>query len=131
MTDIVERLRAPSNWLAQGRGRGWKDAINTYDRAPFEAATEITRLTAEVERLMAVALDAEKESKYSYFESHIDRVGDENRTLRAEIERLRAALKLAHKYVLVQSFDLSLMPRDAKIDLVVIEDALAMKEKQG
>ena len=48
----------------------------------------------------------------------------------SEIERLRAALILAHKYVLVQSCGLSLMPDDSKRDLAIIEAALA-REKQA
>lgn len=46
MTDIVKRLRAPANWLRQDKGSEWKNAINHYDRTPFEAADEIERLRA-------------------------------------------------------------------------------------
>ena len=41
-----------------------------------------------------------------------------------EIERLRAALLVARKYVLVQSCELSLQPEDAARDLDVIDEAL-------
>jgi hypothetical protein len=130
MSDIVARLRGRAASYRQlwGNAAYYTEGDALLDE---KTADTITRLTAEVERLTAVALDAEKESKYSYFEAHIDRIGDENRAIRAEVERKTHALKLAHKYVLVQSFDPSLMPRDAKIDLAVIEDALATKEKQN
>ena len=42
--DLVERLRAPANWLRQERGDDWKGAVNHYDRAPLEAADRIERL---------------------------------------------------------------------------------------
>jgi hypothetical protein len=44
--------------------------------------------------------------------------------LEAENEKLRAALLLARKYVLVQSCELSLQPEDAARDLDVIDEAL-------
>ena len=44
--------------------------------------------------------------------------------LRADVERLRAALLVARKYVLVQSCELSLKPEDAARDLDVIDEAL-------
>jgi hypothetical protein len=44
--------------------------------------------------------------------------------LTVDNERLRAALKVAHKYVLVQSCELSLMPEDAARDLAIIDEAL-------
>jgi hypothetical protein len=43
---------------------------------------------------------------------------------RVENEKLRAALLVARKYVLVQSCELSLMPEDAARDLDVIDEAL-------
>jgi hypothetical protein len=44
--------------------------------------------------------------------------------LTADNEKLRAALLVARKYVLVQSCELSLMPEDAARDLDVIDEAL-------
>ena len=44
--------------------------------------------------------------------------------LTVENERLRAALLVARKYVLVQSCELSLKPEDAARDLDVIDEAL-------
>ena len=44
--------------------------------------------------------------------------------LTAENEKLRAALLVARKYVLVQSCELSLKPEDAARDLDVIDEAL-------
>lgn len=46
-SDIVARLRNTPNWIAETFGN-WKDHMNRYDRAPFEAADEIERLRAEV-----------------------------------------------------------------------------------
>jgi hypothetical protein len=44
--------------------------------------------------------------------------------LTAERNKLRSALLVARKYVLVQSCELSLMPDDAARDLDVIDEAL-------
>lgn len=44
--------------------------------------------------------------------------------LTAENKKLRAALLVARKYVLVQSCELSLKPEDAARDLDVIDEAL-------
>ena len=44
--------------------------------------------------------------------------------LTAERNKLRSALLVARKYVLVQSCELSLMPEDAARDLDVIDEAL-------
>jgi hypothetical protein len=60
-----------------------------------------TRLTAEVEQN---AIDLEE--------------------YRRDVERLRAALLVARKYVLMQSCELSLQPDDAARDLDVIDEAL-------
>ena len=49
----------------------------------------------------------------------------------AEIERLRAALLVARKYVLVQSCELSLMPEDAARDLDFIDEALEEDDDQA
>jgi hypothetical protein len=46
------------------------------------------------------------------------------RKAEAESEKLRSALLVAHKYVLVQSCELSLMPEDAARDLAIIDEAL-------
>jgi hypothetical protein len=62
---------------------------------------QTTRLTAEVEQN---AIDLEE--------------------YRRDVERLRAALLVARKYVLVQSCELSLMPEDAARDLGAIDEAL-------
>lgn len=50
--DIVVRLRDTPNWMYESYG-SWKDCVRKYSRAPFEAADEIERLRAEVERLAA------------------------------------------------------------------------------
>lgn len=52
LAGLCERLRAPSNWLMQPRGKDWKSVVNQYDRAPFEAAAAIESLVAENERLL-------------------------------------------------------------------------------
>lgn len=49
--ELVERLKAPANWLKQPRGVDWKDAVSEYDRAPFEAAAYIERQAAELAQL--------------------------------------------------------------------------------
>jgi len=51
--------------------------------------------------------------------------------LEVKNKRLRAALEVAHKYVLVQSCELSLMPDDAKRDLVIVDAALAEEKKDA
>jgi len=51
--------------------------------------------------------------------------------LTAEVERLRAAILVARKYVLVQSCELSLQPDDAARDLDVIDEALEEDDDQG
>ena len=114
MSEIVERLRHCSE--------------NCGDEYLHEltgkAADTITRLTAEVERLTV-------EVQISYAEGLHD--GDENGSkikrafvekLEADNEKLRAALLVARKYVLVQSCELSLQPKDAARDLDVIDEAL-------
>jgi len=82
------------------------------------------RLTAEVESLKV-------EARISYAEGFHD--GDENGSkikrefvekLESEVKKLRAALLVARKYVLVQSCELSLQPDDAARDLDVIDEAL-------
>lgn len=45
---LINRLREPSNWLRQERGKAWKDAVNTYDRAPFDAANALETLNEEL-----------------------------------------------------------------------------------
>ena len=44
---LVERLRATPNWQRESFEH-WKTATFVYDRAPFEAADELERLTAEL-----------------------------------------------------------------------------------
>lgn len=46
--DLVERLRNTPNWMREGF-QDWKDNTMVYDRAPFEAADEITALRARLE----------------------------------------------------------------------------------
>ena len=58
--DIVLRLRDTPNWLYESYA-SWKDSVCKYSRAPFEAADEIERLRAEVERLAAQAAPTEAE----------------------------------------------------------------------
>ena len=50
MDDLVQRLRNTPNWMRESFG-SWKDCVLKYDRAPFEAADEIERLTAERDAL--------------------------------------------------------------------------------
>jgi malate synthase len=46
-SELVERLKAPANWLRQDRGEHWKSVSNIYDRAPFEAAARLDELERE------------------------------------------------------------------------------------
>ena len=105
MTDIVERLLedAESHYeVARSADMRPEDTLNWgHGQNCQEAADEITRLRAEVEQN---AIDLEE--------------------YRRDVERLRAALLLARKYVLVQSCELSLQPDDAARDLDVIDEAL-------
>jgi hypothetical protein len=73
-----------------------------------EALDEITRLTAEVRVRQTIVEEARDERDAAF----------------AEVEKLRAALLVARKYVLVQSCELSLQPDDAARDLDVIDEAL-------
>jgi len=51
--ELVERLKAPANWLRQDRGEHWKSVSNIYDRAPFEAAARLDELERENARMRA------------------------------------------------------------------------------
>lgn len=61
--DIVLRLRDTPNWLYESYA-SWKDSVCKYSRAPFEAADEIERLRAEVERLAAQAAPTEPPQEF-------------------------------------------------------------------
>ena len=43
--ELVKRLRNTPNWMREGY-KHWKDNVQTYDRAPFEAADRIEALSA-------------------------------------------------------------------------------------
>lgn len=45
--DLIKRLRDTPNWMRESYG-SWKDCVLKYDRAPFEAADALERLTAEL-----------------------------------------------------------------------------------
>jgi hypothetical protein len=100
------------------------DEYNMLHTETLAQKDTITRLTAEVESLKV-------EARISYAEGFHD--GDENGSkikrefvekLESEVKKLRAALLVARKYVLVQSCELSLQPDDAARDLDVIDEAL-------
>lgn len=80
-----------------------------------EALDEITRLTAEV--------DWHKENSARCQDTQAALLWEITH-LTAERNKLRSALLVARKYVLVQSCELSLMPDDAARDLDVIDEAL-------
>jgi FtsZ-binding cell division protein ZapB len=46
-SELVERLKAPANWMREERGEHWKNARGNYDRAPFEAAARLDELERE------------------------------------------------------------------------------------
>lgn len=60
---LLERLRAPSNWLQQPRGVDYKSVVSQYDRAPFEAADEIQRQGEENERLRCLLRSPTQKAK--------------------------------------------------------------------
>jgi hypothetical protein len=80
-----------------------------------KAADTIDRLTAEV--------DWHKENSARCQDTQAALLWEITH-LTAERNKLRAALLVARKYVLVQSCELSLMPEDAARDLDVIDEAL-------
>jgi len=80
-----------------------------------EALDEITRLTAEV--------DWHKENSARCQDTQAALLWEITH-LTAERNKLRSALLVARKYVLVQSCELSLQPDDAARDLDVIDEAL-------
>ena len=49
MSDLISRLRDTPNWMRESYG-SWKDCVLKYDRAPFEAADEIERLTQALKK---------------------------------------------------------------------------------
>jgi hypothetical protein len=60
MTDLISRLRDTPNWMRESYG-SWKDCVLKYDRAPFEAADEIERLTQELKKANDQAEHFERE----------------------------------------------------------------------
>lgn len=103
MSDILERLRD----YRGGDVSVWK--------AMEESADTIIRLTAEV--------DWHKENSARCQDTQAALLWEITH-LTAERNKLRSALLVARKYVLVQSCELSLMPDDAARDLDVIDEAL-------
>jgi hypothetical protein len=108
LTAEVERLRAALK-LDKPRA-AWADAIQKNGR-----------LCEEIERLRAVVDVADK------LQNGIRAAT----SLTAENKKLRAALLVARKYVLVQSCELSLQPEDAARDLDVIDEALEEDDDQA
>lgn len=51
--EVIEALRAPSNWLQQPRGEQWKDVVNKYDRTPLQAAALLEEALSRDEALIA------------------------------------------------------------------------------
>lgn len=84
--DIVDRLNNTPNWMRERYG-SWKDCVLTYDRAPFEAAAEITRLRAEAEELRK-ALLAIVDRDFTFFDGYVDRYT----ITYGEIQQARAAI---------------------------------------
>ncbi len=82
-------------------------------------ADTITRLTAEV--------DWHKENSARCQDTQAALLWEITH-LTAERNKLRSALLVARKYVLVQSCELSLMPDDAARDLDVIDEALEVDD---
>lgn len=51
--EVIEALRAPSNWLQQPRGEQWEDVVNQYDRTPLQAAALLEEALSRDESLIA------------------------------------------------------------------------------
>ena len=79
MTDLISTLRDTPNWMRESYG-SWKDCVLKYDRAPFEAADEIERLTQALKKANDQA---------EHFEREWYLRGDEIERLRADAERYR------------------------------------------
>ena len=79
MTDLISRLRDTANWMRESYG-SWKDCVLKYDRAPFEAADEIERLTQALKKANDQA---------EHFEREWYLRGDEIERLRVDAERYR------------------------------------------
>ena len=90
-----------------------------YENARIETADTITRLIVE--------RDALSDDRDGY----VQLLTDQNNRLTADNKKLRAALLVARKYVLVQSCELSLQPDDAARDLDVIDEALEEGDDQA
>jgi len=94
MTDLISTLRDTPNWMRESYG-SWKDCVLKYDRAPFEAADEIERLTQALKKANDQAEHFEREwyLRGDEIEHQQLCIRDLNGILnekRAEIERLRA-----------------------------------------
>jgi len=85
----IERLETPANWLRQERGEQWKDAVNHYDRTPYEAAAHLRALLAERDRLRTLLNRARKGLEWT-----VDEDDDIHQNL---IEQIRAALTAGEK----------------------------------
>ena len=92
MSDIVERLRDSDT--TRRIGESYADVHDRRQADRDEAADEITRLTAENEKLRALAAKADEAiaRQQQDLEEATDRAADCD-TLRAEVEKLRAALR--------------------------------------
>jgi hypothetical protein len=80
------------------------------------------------------SLTAEVEGLKRQIAEWVDAGGEAHSVIQRQMEdraKLRAALLVARKYVLVQSCELSLMPEDAARDLDVIDEALEEDDDQA
>jgi hypothetical protein len=155
MSDIVKRLQAPAYWISgsneghEGENNAPREAadIITHLTAEIDLLTNLANdreeylqlLTDENNKLRSVTVvqetlirkaEAENEKLKAdlvFADTQCAKVEDLLFGSHKENKKLRAALLLAHKYVLVQSCKLSLMSDDAKKDLAVID--LALEER--
>jgi len=111
-------------------GYHWEDKPH---RLVYAACREV-----EAQAVTITRLTAERDALADDRDGYVQLLTDQNNRLTAEVEqnaidleeykrdveRLRAALLVARKYVLVQSCELSLKPEDAARDLDVIDEAL-------
>ena len=91
MTDLISRLRDTPNWMRESYG-SWKDCVLKYDRAPFEAADQIERLTQALKKANDQA---------EHFEREWYLRGDEIERLRVDAERYRWLRNEGNPYALL------------------------------
>ena len=86
MDDLVQRLRNTPNWMRESFG-SWKDCVLKYDRAPFEAADAIERLTAERDSAL-LAYKTSEDDVFNLTQKVIPNLRAERDALQAKLDAL-------------------------------------------